>query len=45
LPLEIYELVHDDPEHGQQLKDYLLGLQRSRPEIAHLIADGLELID
>jgi phenylalanine-4-hydroxylase len=45
LPLEIYELVHKDPEHGQKVRDYLLGLQRSRPGIAHLIADGLDLID
>lgn len=40
LPLEIYELTKDD-----SILTYLIDLKTNRPKVAHLIDDGLELIN
>ncbi len=40
LPLEIYELTRD-----REVLDYLIILQNRRPDVAHLIASGLRLIN
>ncbi|MFC7356547.1 aromatic amino acid hydroxylase [Jejudonia soesokkakensis] len=40
LPLEVYELTH-----SEDILSYLLALKKQRPKIAHLIDDGLLLIE
>jgi phenylalanine-4-hydroxylase len=47
LPVEIVELLKDRKEEEELLQkvlDYLEELKKRRPEVAHLIADGLDLI-
>jgi len=46
LPVEIYELVIDrDPKFAAEIKNYLEQIKKQRPEIAHLIDNGIELIE
>ncbi|MUP44463.1 aromatic amino acid hydroxylase [Gramella sp. BOM4] len=44
LSVEIYELaVEDDRELAKEVKEHLEELKSRRPEIAHLIVDGIEM--
>ncbi|CAL65221.1 aromatic amino acid hydroxylase [Christiangramia forsetii] len=46
LSVEIYELaIEDDPKLAEQIKDHLQKLKKIRPEVAHLIEDGLEMTE
>ncbi|MCG9971496.1 aromatic amino acid hydroxylase [Christiangramia crocea] len=46
LSVEIYELaMEDDPKLATEVKSYLEELKKSRPEVAHLIKDGIELTE
>ena len=46
LSVEIYEIaVEDDPELAEKVKSRLEALKKERPEIAHLIEDGMEMTD
>ena len=46
LSIEIYELaVDDDQSLADEVKTYLLELKKRRPEIAHLIEDGIEMTE
>lgn len=46
LAIEIYELaVDDDQSLADEVKAYLLELKKRRPEIAHLIEDGIEMTE
>jgi len=46
LPVEIYELVIDrDPTFASEIKIYLEQIKKQRPEVAHLIYNGIELIE
>jgi len=46
LSVEIYELVfHQDPKLATEVKDHLESLKKSRPDVAHLIDGGLDLIE
>ncbi len=46
LPVEIYELVIDrDPKFASEIKNYLEEIKKRRPEVAHLIDNGIELIE
>ena len=46
LAIEIYELaVDNDQSMADEVKTYLLELKKRRPEIAHLIEDGIEMTE
>lgn len=46
LCVEIYELVIDrDPNFAKEIKSSLENLKKRRPKIAHLIDDGIALVD
>jgi len=46
LSIEIYELIfHQDPEFAREIKEHLNKLEVRRPDVAHLINGGLELIE
>ncbi len=46
LSVEIYELaVENDPKLAKEVKTRLKEIKKQRPEVAHLIDDGLELTD
>ncbi|WP_034923936.1 aromatic amino acid hydroxylase [Gillisia sp. CAL575] len=46
LSIEIYELIfHQDPEFAREIKEHLNKLEVRRPDVAHLINSGLELIE
>ena len=46
LSIEIYELIfHQDPELAKEIKEHLNKLKVRRPDVAHLIDGGLELIE
>ncbi|WP_114490776.1 aromatic amino acid hydroxylase [Candidatus Ulvibacter alkanivorans] len=46
LPLEIYELVaRDDSSFSERVLNYLINLKSRRPTVAHLIDDGLLLLE
>jgi len=46
LAIEIYELAVDhDQSLADEVKAYLLELKKRRPEIAHLIEDGIEMTE
>jgi len=46
LPVEIYELVIDrDPKFASEIKNYLEQIKKQRPEVEHLIDNGIELIE
>ena len=46
LSVEIYELAaEDDPKLAREVKSHLEGLKKSRPEVAHLIDDGIEMTE
>ncbi|MFO7719513.1 MAG: aromatic amino acid hydroxylase [Gillisia sp.] len=46
LSIEIYELVVDrDPKFATEIKEHLNMVKISRPEIAHLIDGGIEMIE
>ena len=46
LAVEIYELaIESDPKFATEVKEYLGRLKTSRPEIAHLIDGGIEVIE
>ena len=46
LPLEIYELVaRDDSSFSERVLNYLINLKSRRPTVAHLIDDGLFLLE
>lgn len=46
LSVEIYELaMEDDTKLAQEVKAHLEKLKKSRPEVAHLIEDGLEMTE
>ncbi len=46
LSVEIYELVfHQDPKLATEIKEHLDQLKIRRPDVAHLIDGGLELIE
>ncbi|MBT8319871.1 MAG: phenylalanine 4-monooxygenase, partial [Gramella sp.] len=46
LSVEIYEIaVEDDPKLAEKVKARLEVLKKDRPEIAHLIVDGIEMTD
>jgi phenylalanine-4-hydroxylase len=46
LPLEIYELVIDsDLKFASEIKNYLEQIKKQRPEVKHLIDNGIELIE
>ncbi len=46
LAVEIYELALDnDQKLAEEVKEHLKEVKKNRPEIAHLIDDGLEMID
>ena len=46
LSVEIYELIfHQDPELAKEIKEHLNKLKIRRPDVAHLIDGGLELIE
>ena len=46
LPVEIYELVIDrDLKFASEIKNYLELLKKQRPEVEHLIDNGIELIE
>ncbi len=46
LSIEIYELAtEDDQSLASEVKDHLLNLKKSRPEVAHLIEDGIEMTE
>ncbi|TQI71847.1 phenylalanine-4-hydroxylase [Gramella sp. Hel_I_59] len=46
LAIEIYELAVDDDQNlANEVKAYLLELKERRPEIAHLIEDGIEMTE
>lgn len=46
LPLELYELAHNggDQEFASDILEHLESVKRNRPEVGHLIDDGLALI-
>jgi phenylalanine-4-hydroxylase len=46
LPVEIYELVKDrDPKFASEIRNYLEQIKKQRQEVAHLIDNGIELIE
>lgn len=46
LSVEIFELaMEDDPKLAGEVKSHLEDLKRSRPEVAHLIDDGIEMTE
>ncbi|TBW30209.1 aromatic amino acid hydroxylase [Gramella sp. KN1008] len=46
LSVEIYELaMEDDQKLAREVKSYLEELKKSRPEVAHLIEDGIEMTE
>jgi len=46
LSVEIYELIlHQDTKLAKEIKEHLDQLKIKRPEVAHLIDGGLELVD
>ncbi|CAM4161274.1 aromatic amino acid hydroxylase [Gillisia hiemivivida] len=46
LSVEIYELIfHQDPKLAKEIKEHLNKLKVRRPDVAHLIDGGLELIE
>lgn len=46
LSVEIYELaVEDDQKLAPEVKAHLTELKKSRPEVAHLIDDGIQMTD
>ena len=46
LSVEIYELaVENDPKLAEEVKKHLVKIKEERPEVAHLIDDGLEMTD
>jgi phenylalanine-4-hydroxylase len=46
LSVEIYELaMEDDQSLASEVKSHLLSLKNSRPEVAHLIDDGIEMTE
>lgn len=46
LSVEIYELVADnDPEFALEVKEHLKKVKELRPEIAHLVEGGIEMVE
>ncbi len=46
LSVEIYELATElDPKFAEEVKERLLEISKERPEIAHLIEDGIEMTE
>ena len=46
LPVEIYELVKDhDPKFASEIRNYLEQIKKQRREVAHLINNGIELVE
>ncbi|MCM8568843.1 aromatic amino acid hydroxylase [Gramella jeungdoensis] len=46
LSVEIYELAaEDDPKLASEVKSHLQELKKSRPEVKHLIEDGIEMTE
>ena len=47
LAVELYELAknNDDVSFAKELKSYLEALKHQKPQLGHLIDDGLELVD
>ena len=47
LAVELYELAknNDDVSFAKELRSYLEALKHQKPQLGHLIDDGLELVD
>ena len=46
LPIEIYELVIDrEPKFASEIKEHLIDIKEKRPDVAHLIDGGIELVE
>ena len=47
LPVELYELARNngDGEFAEAIKEHLESVKQNKPEVGHLIDDGLQLVD